>query len=96
MKCGAGSGRTDRALVSIITVVLNRAATVERAILSVLEQSYPQIEHIIIDGGSTDGTTEVIERYAERLAYWTSEPDKGSATPSTRASSRRAATTSPC
>ncbi|MCW1968668.1 MAG: glycosyltransferase [Anaerolineae bacterium] len=64
-------------LVSIITVVYNGVAHLEKTILSVLNQSYPNIEYIIIDGGSTDGTVEIIRRYGNRLAYWVSEPDKG-------------------
>lgn len=63
--------------VTIVTVTYNCIDVVERTILSVLRQTYPHIEYIIIDGGSTDGTREVIERYADHLAYWKSEPDKG-------------------
>jgi len=64
-------------LVTIITVVLNRAASVGRTIESVHRQTYAPIEHIVIDGGSTDGTLEVVRRYAHRLAYWSSAPDRG-------------------
>ena len=63
--------------ISIITVVYNRAATIERAIQSVLGQSYPHVEYIVIDGASTDGTIAVIERYRSRIASFVSEKDKG-------------------
>ena len=62
---------------SIITVTYNAERWLERTILSVLSQSYPNIEYIIIDGGSTDGTVDIIKKYEERIAYWVSEPDKG-------------------
>ena len=50
---------------------------VSPALLNVLSQSYPNIEYIVIDGGSTDGTVDIIRRYESGLAYWVSEPDKG-------------------
>jgi glycosyltransferase involved in cell wall biosynthesis len=63
--------------ISVITVCFNAEEFIEQAIQSVLSQSYPGIEYLIIDGGSTDGTVEVIRRYASRLAYWHSRPDRG-------------------
>lgn len=64
-------------LVSIITVCRNSAATIEDTIKSVLAQTYPRIEYIVVDGDSTDGTKRVIERYRSRIATFISEPDKG-------------------
>jgi glycosyltransferase involved in cell wall biosynthesis len=64
-------------LVSIVTVTLNAAATLERTIGSVQEQSLPDIEHIFVDGGSTDGTLDIIARRARPWDYWISEKDRG-------------------
>lgn len=63
--------------ISIIMATLNRAAVIERALASVFSQTYQNYELIIIDGGSTDGTVEILKRHAERIAYWLSEPDHG-------------------
>lgn len=63
--------------ISIITVVYNGSRLIEKTILSVIEQSYKNIEYIIIDGGSTDGTVEVIKKYSDSVTFWSSEPDKG-------------------
>lgn len=63
--------------LSIITVVYNNKRTINDAILSVFEQTYENIEHIIIDGGSTDGTLEILERERAKFAFLISEPDKG-------------------
>lgn len=63
--------------VAIITVVKNNREFIETAIKSVLSQSYADIEYIIIDGASNDGTTEVIKKYAGKVSKWISEPDNG-------------------
>lgn len=64
-------------LISIITVCFNAVEYLEQAITSVLGQTYPRLEYIIIDGGSQDGSVDLIRRYEARLAYWHSRPDRG-------------------
>ena len=66
-------------LISIVIPVLNQEKYLEEAILSVLNQAYPQKELIVVDGGSTDGTMEIIKKYHSQVAYWISEPDQGQA-----------------
>ncbi|WP_196607056.1 glycosyltransferase family 2 protein [Pectinatus frisingensis] len=67
----------DKPKISIITVSYNAVKTIEQTIQSVVNQAYDNIEYIIIDGGSTDGTVDIIKKYEDKIAYWVSEPDDG-------------------
>jgi glycosyltransferase involved in cell wall biosynthesis len=64
-------------LISIVTIVKNGENYLDQTITSVLAQTYPNIEYIVIDGGSSDGTIDIIKKYEEKIAYWLSEPDNG-------------------
>lgn len=63
--------------ISIVTVSYNMVNYIEDTILSVISQQYPNLEYIVIDGGSKDGTVDIIKKYEEWITYWISEPDNG-------------------
>jgi glycosyltransferase involved in cell wall biosynthesis len=74
---GVPNKAATNAVISIITVVFNDILHIEATIKSVLAQNYDHVEYIIVDGGSTDGTLDVIKRYEGQIDYWVSEKDKG-------------------
>jgi glycosyltransferase involved in cell wall biosynthesis len=67
----------DYPKITIVTPSYNQGAYIEKTLKSVLIQGYPNLEYIVIDGGSTDNSADIIRKYSDQLAYWTSEPDKG-------------------
>lgn len=68
---------THQPLVTVITVVYNNKKHLEKTIHSVFDQTYPNVEYLVIDGGSTDGTLEILDQYDDKIDYWVSEPDGG-------------------
>jgi len=71
------SSEADLPSVSVVTVVFNDVKNIEKTLLSVIGQQYPNLEYIVIDGGSTDGTVEVIKKYESLIDHWISESDRG-------------------
>lgn len=69
--------KTQLPLVSVVMPSFNTGQFIERSLLSLIDQKYPNLEVIVIDGGSTDGTLEIIRKYEAHISYWISEPDKG-------------------
>lgn len=67
----------EKPLITVVTVVFNGEKTLEQTIQSVVNQTYGNVEYIIIDGVSTDGTLDIIKKYEDRIDFWQSEPDKG-------------------
>ena len=63
--------------ITLVTPVLNSARYIEQTLRSVIYQGYPNLEYIVVDGGSTDGTVEILERYKEHFSWWVTEPDNG-------------------
>lgn len=77
IECETKTSAKEYPLISIATVVFNGAKTLEHTIISVINQTYDNIEYIVIDGNSSDNTIDIIRKYEDRIAYWQSEPDKG-------------------
>lgn len=71
------SSQADKPLITVVTVVFNGEKFLEETILSVINQTYDNVEYIIIDGGSTDGTLDIIKKYEHAIDYWVSEKDQG-------------------
>ena len=76
-QCYFKNSLENKPLVTIITVVFNGEAYLEETIQSVINQTYDNVEYIIIDGGSTDGTLDIIKKYENQIDYWISEKDHG-------------------
>ena len=69
--------KSECPVISVVTIVFNGINAIEKTINSIINQSYKDVEYIIIDGGSTDGTVGIIKKYFSKLNYWISEKDKG-------------------
>jgi glycosyltransferase involved in cell wall biosynthesis len=78
-KAASGPGGGSWPRISVVTPCLNAGRYLEQAMDSVLSQGYPNLEYVLIDGGSTDGSVDLIRKRADRLAFWVSEPDRGHA-----------------
>src|SRR3989338_8759911 len=72
-----GGGVKDWPKISIVTPSFNQGAFLEETIQSVLSQKYPNLEYLVMDGGSGDNSVEIIKKYENRLSFWVSEPDGG-------------------
>jgi glycosyltransferase involved in cell wall biosynthesis len=72
-----GTSPATKPLVSVITAVLNGGSSIERSMASVIAQTFNSFEYIVIDGGSRDGTVDILRRYEDSIEYWVSEPDRG-------------------
>jgi glycosyltransferase involved in cell wall biosynthesis len=79
LRCGGSrkQSRPGEPLVTVVTVVRNGAGTIRHTVESVLAQTYGNVEHIVVDGGSGDGTQEILRQYDEHIDYWVSEKDAG-------------------
>lgn len=67
----------EKPLISVITACYNAAEYIEQCLQSVVNQNIGGVDHVVIDGGSTDGTVQIIERYSDKISYWHSKPDRG-------------------
>jgi len=74
---GTVDGASPAPLITVITATYNASKTLEQTILSVINQGYPNVEFIIVDGGSNDGTLDILRKYEHAIDYWVSEPDSG-------------------